>query len=31
MKPTNTICPQNAEFLNVKAFGTYSYHSALTT
>jgi hypothetical protein len=28
-KPLNTICGQNAELLNVKACGTYSYHWAL--
>lgn len=28
-KPINTLLGQNAELLNFKAEGTYSYHSAL--
>jgi hypothetical protein len=28
-KPTNTLCGQNAELVNVKACGTYSYHRSL--
>jgi hypothetical protein len=28
-KPTNTLCGQNAELLNIKADGTYSYNCAL--
>jgi hypothetical protein len=28
MKPINTLCGQNAELLNVKVGGTYSYHCA---
>ena len=28
-KHTNTLCGQNAEFVNVKAGGTYSDHWAL--
>jgi hypothetical protein len=30
MKPiTNTLCGQNAEFMNVIVSGVYSYHCAL--
>jgi hypothetical protein len=29
MKRINTLCGQNAELLNVKPGGTYSYHCAL--
>jgi hypothetical protein len=29
IKHINTMCGKNAEFLNVKAGGTYSYHCAL--
>jgi hypothetical protein len=29
MKHINTRCGKNAEFFNVKAGGTYSYHCAL--
>jgi hypothetical protein len=28
-KPINTLCGQNAELVNVKTGGTYSYHWAL--
>jgi uracil DNA glycosylase len=28
-KPIHTFCGQNAELLNVKAHGTYTYHRAL--
>jgi hypothetical protein len=28
-KPTNALCGQNSELLNVKTGGTYSYHPAL--
>jgi hypothetical protein len=28
-KPINTLCGKNAELLNVKAGGTYSYRCAL--
>jgi hypothetical protein len=29
MKQINTLCGQNSELLNVKAWGTYSYHWTL--
>jgi hypothetical protein len=29
MKPKNTLCGQNAESMNIKVRGKYSYHYAL--